>query len=165
MSNNKEASTFSAFKVNKNRALQGNIQYLSIFYEDRVIFAKVGGQFSGGGVAGITGMVLGGVVGSLIGDEVDKRLQKRSEAKKGDVLGEIFEKDHEEILSMDKNNFEIRYYNITKVSMKKSGSIFGSGTGTITFEGKRKEKFEIASNQIYEVCEEIVKTHLDDKFV
>ena len=164
MFNNKGSSTFTAFKVNKIRTWQPNIQYLSIFYDDRVVFAKIGGQLSEMGVGGITGTVLGGVVGGLVGDAIDKRLKKGSQESKGDKMREIFEKDHEEILAMDKNNFEILYYDMTKVDMKKSGyGLSGFRTGTISFEGKRKEKFDIAANQAYEVCEEIVKNYLADK--
>ena len=166
MSKSAENTSFAAFKVNKVRRLKSNIQYLALFYPEKIVFSKIGGQFADGGLGVITGGVLGGMLGALVGDAVEKRLQKRSDSKRGEKMRSIYEMTEEEIVSMDKENFEIYYSDITQVSINKSKKgLKRTWSGVLSIEGKINEKFDITPDQSLDVCEEILRTHLSDKFL
>ena len=58
----------------------------------------------------------------------------------------------------------IFYSDISRVEMNNLPiGINGTRTGTILFQGKRKEKFDIGEEKKYEDCVLIVKTFLGDK--
>jgi hypothetical protein len=154
-----------SFRVNKVRTIQSNIQYAVLFLEDRMIFAKIGGQFADGGLAGaISGGVVGGALGGIIGATIEQKLQKSSAKKKDEKIRNLSEMSIDEVLQLDKNNFELYYGDIIKIEMKNSTFSFnGARSGTISIERKKKEKFDLAANQNYEDCEKLVSALLPGK--
>jgi hypothetical protein len=155
---------FSAFKVNKVSWASSNVQYYLIFYRDRMVFAKIGGQFAEQGLGAVTGAVLGGAIGAMIGGAVDSRLGKKSNEKKTKKMRDFFEMSPEEILAQDKKNYQIFFNDVKKVSMKQSRmGVNGARAGVFEVEHGKKEKFDIVQGQRYSVCEDIVREHLANK--
>jgi gas vesicle protein len=156
--------TFSAFKVNKVNWASSNVQYYIMFHSDRLVFVKIGGQFADMGMGVVVGGVLGGAVGGLIGSAVDSRLNKRKIQKKGEIIQEIFDKNVDEILAMDKKNYQIMYDDIKKAEIKKTRMGFnGARSGVLTIDTGKQEKFDIVAGQDFAFCEQIVQEHLGDK--
>jgi len=158
------AEGFSAFKVNKVNWMSSNVQYYVIFYPNKMLFAKIGGQFADQGLGTVTGAVLGGVIGSMVGGAIDSKLGKRSNEKKTEKMRELFEMSPEEILAQDKKNFQILFNDVNKIFMKQSKmGVNGARAGVLEIEHNKKEKFDIAQGQSFSVCEDIVREHLADK--
>jgi len=156
---------FSAIKVNKVNWASSNIQYYLIFKQDRLLFVKIGGQFADGGLGTVTGAVLGGVIGAAIGSAVDSRLKKRSDQKKGLLVQDLFQKNDDEIMALDKKNYRVMYNDIKNVQMKKSAmGINGARAGVLTLETVKKENYDIVAGQDYALCEQIVRKCLGEKF-
>ena len=157
---------FSAIKVNKVSWASLNIQYYIIFKQDRLLFVKIGGQFADGGLGTITGAVLGGAIGAAIGSAVDSRLKKRSDQKKGLLIQDLFQKNDDEIMSLDKKNYKVMYDDIKTVQLKKSTiGLNGARAGVLTLETAKKENYDIVVGQDYALCDQIVRKCLGEKFL
>ena len=87
-----------------------------------------------------------------------KRVEKKNTLNKKSIS---------ELLSSDKKNFEIFYHDILNINLKKSrNGINGPRTGILKVKTSSKEyKFEIAPNQDYKSCENIVKKYLLNKLI
>jgi hypothetical protein len=153
------------FRVNKIRMVQSNIQYVVLFLKDRMLFVKVGSQFADGGLAGaIAGSALGGAIGGLIGSSIDQKLQKSAGKKQDEKIKSFNDMSIEDLIQMDKNNFELLYGEIINIDIKRSSfSLNGARTGLLTIESKKKENFEIAPNQNYEDCHKTLQLILPEK--
>ncbi len=154
-----------SFRVNKVRAIQSNIQYAVLFLSDRMLFAKIGGQFADGGLGGaIAGGVVGGAIGGLLGSAIDQKMNKKSAEKNEKRVRNLAEMSADEVLHLDKNNFELLFGDITTIEMKKSAiSLNGPRTGVMSIEGLRKERLDIAPNQDFEECRRTVAMLLQSK--
>jgi hypothetical protein len=154
-----------SFRVNKVRAIQSNIQYAILFLKDRMIFVKIGGQFADGGLAGaIAGGAVGGAVGAIIGSSIDQKIQKSASKRKEEKIKSLNEMSIEDLIQMDKNNFEMLYGEIIGIEVKNATfSLNGARTGVLTILSKKKEKFDIAPNQNFDECYNIINTILPEK--
>jgi hypothetical protein len=179
-----------SFKVNKLRWTTGNIQFAILFLKDRMLFDKVGGQFAdlymgaflgflvglvganvGANVFGanVFGTFISGVVGAGVGGGVgyiiEEKLRKQSFKEREEKIKSLTKLSINEIIKLDKNNFEIIYKDIFKIEIKKTSGVGSTGArvGTLSIEGKKKEKYDIIMNQKFEECEKIVKEVLSDK--
>jgi len=147
-----------AFRVTKVKMFGGNVQYAALFLKDKVIFAKIGGQFSDPLWGALVGLTVGGAVGAMVGQKIGQRTVTKKQEKKTDVLKNLSE---EKILKADKNNFEVLYSDVSNIEIKKSSTgINGPRTGTL---GLGKNKFDITFGQKYEDCEKIIKKVLGKK--
>lgn len=154
-----------SFRVNKVRMIQSNIQYAILFLEESMVFVKIGGQFADGGLAGaIAGGAVGGALGGVIGASIEQKLRKSTAQKKDDKIKSLSEMSVEELLRLDKNNFDLHYADIHRIEMKKSTlSLNGARSGVLIIDGKKKEKFDIAPNQNFNECENLITSLLADK--
>src|SRR3989344_4314221 len=108
------------FRVNKLKWTGGNIQYALLFLHDRMVFAKVGGQFADAASGQIMGATAGGFLGAIVGDRIEKKLRKSSSEKRNEKILGFSGMDSAEILALDKNNFEIVYKDISTIEVKKA---------------------------------------------
>ncbi len=135
---------------------------------ERVVYfvGDAGGQFADGGAMGtMTGAALGGVVGGIIGGAMDQKSQKSAAKKQEGKVDSLSEKSPEELLQMDKHNFELLYGDIIKIMMKDSTfTLNGARAGVMVITGKKKEQFDIAPNQNFQECYKAVSVLLPDKF-
>ena len=168
-----------SFRVNKGLSTGGTTQYSMLFLNDRILFAKIGGQSEYAGFGAVIGVIVfievfgkifsddllgwgvAGALGGLVGYSAPNILS-RLQPKKRETHKSPDEKSVDEILGSDKNNFQILYQDISRIEMKKA-SPSSPKVGSISIEGKRNETFGIATNQKYEECEKIVKNSLSDK--
>ena len=151
-----------------------NVQYAVLFLQDRMLFVKTGGQFGnmekGQWIGAIAGGILGGAVGGVLASEAGRRLESKLRKDKTDPrdkkLATISQTDIDNILKLDKKNFEVLYQNINMVTLKKSIiGVSGARIGVFTLdaEQRKKESFDIAVNQDFKGCVELVKSFLPDK--
>jgi len=159
------ADIIGSFRVNKIRWTGADIQYAILFLKDRMVFAKVGGQFADFNIGGTVGGVVGGAVGAGVGSLIEKKLRKSPSDKRDEKIKSFSEMPADEIIKLDKNNFEIFYKDTSKIEIKNPfKGVMGLGNWSLSIEGKRKEKFVIAPKQKVEECQKIVKKVLSDKF-
>ncbi len=143
-----------AFRVNKVNWSSSNLQYAVLFLKDRLIFAKIGGQFADSGIGMIVGITAFGAVGTAFGQRIDEKLGAK--AKKNET--KIKKMSVDDILKLDKVNFQIFYKDIKSVAIKKSRlGINGQRVGVFTVNGN---KFDIAVKQKYDECEKLAKNNL-----
>ena len=152
-----------SFRVNKIKWTGLDIQYAILFLKDRMLFVKVGGQFADTGIGAVIGGVAGGGIGAGLGHVIEEKVRGSSFKKREDKIKSFEKMSIDELLKMDKKNFDIPYKDISKIEIKKGVGISGPRTGVLSIEGKKKEKFNIAINQKFEECEKIVKEALPDK--
>ena len=156
-------------RVTKVRWGSTNLQYFILFYEDRLLVLKVGGQFKKGELGRIllhiSGHIVGGWVGATIANEISGISMKRTSRNKSEEnLSNIAQLSVDKLLGMDKHNFEMFYSDISHVEMNNSSiGINGARTGTLLLQGKRKEKFDLDATEKYNYCVHIVTTFLGDK--
>jgi hypothetical protein len=155
----KTSEDYKFFRINRIKWMGSNLQYALIFTKDRLLFAKIGGQFADmTGATTAAGVALGGAVGGAIGAMADQK-SSTSKVQKQDEKGRIMtELDPQETLKKDKDNFEILYSTIMKVQIKKSSiGINGARTGIFKMQlHDRIESFDIAPNQDFEKCKNLV---------
>lgn len=152
------------FRVNKVNMWSSNIQYAVLFFEDRMIFVKIGGQFADGGLGGAIAGGLGGALGGLIGSLIDQKLQRSPSLKKEGKVKSFEAMTIDDLLRLDKKNFEVYYGDIMRIEMKKSAmSLNGPRTGTLSIQRKKKEKFDIAPSQKYDDCLNVIQSLLPGK--
>ncbi len=158
------------FRVNKVNFWSANVQYMVLFLNDRLLFVKVGGQFADGAVStgtvvgAVAGGAVGAVIGSIIGGKLDKSKREKKILETASNINRFSEMSADELVSIDKANYEIPYKNISKIEIQKSAvGANGPRTGTLSIQCAKKEKFDIAPNQDYKFCAETVKTLLADK--
>lgn len=140
-----------------------DIHYLLIFTEDRLIGAKLGRSRR-----------------QTYFDGRPKEEDAASRQEKEDAARKLIELTPEEILKMDKENFEIAYFDIEKVEMikiKNTLEIEGNITsmfvklglppivGVFRKKPRREFVFNIAPNQNFEKCKTIVLRVLQSKLV
>jgi hypothetical protein len=105
-------------------------------------------------------------VGAVVGYRAVQSAKETEEKIKSlpDSLGD---RSVDELLGMDKNNFQIAYSDISRMEMKKSAlgmSLSGPMIGRLSIQvGGRKRKFEIAPRQGFEECRNVVASCLPDK--
>lgn len=156
-------------RVTKVRWGSTNLQYFILFYEDRLLFLKVGGQFKKGELGRvllrISGHIVGGWVGATVVDEISRiGAQRTSRNKSEDDLSNLAELSIDKLLGVDKHNFEMLYSDISYAEITSSSiGVNGIRNGTLLLQGKRKEKFDIDADKKYEECVHIVMTFLGDK--
>ncbi len=147
-----------AFRVTKVKMFGGNVHYAALFLQDRIVFAKVGGQLSDPLFGALAGMAIGGGIGAVVGQKIGQKKVTEKQEKRTDVAKKL---SVAQILGADKNNFEVLYSDIEKVEIKKSSTgINGPRTGVLALD---KHKFDITFDQKYEDCEKIVKSVLGKK--
>jgi|APSaa5957512622_1039677.scaffolds.fasta_scaffold144044_1 hypothetical protein len=151
----------NCFRINQVKWLGGNVQYLLIFSKEQMLFIKIGGQFAD--AEELTYIVTRGLLGYLLRKKVGKIMENKRVEKKNTLN----KKSISELLSSDKKNFEIFYHDILNINLKKSrNGINGPRTGILKVKTSSKEyKFEIAPNQDYKSCENIVKKYLLNKLI
>lgn len=160
------SDSFSAFKVNKVNWMSSNTQYYIIFYPDRMLFAKIGGQFADGGMGAITGAVLGGALGAMVGSAIESRLGKKQNEKKSQKMRELFESTPDQILENDKKNYQILFSDVKKVTLKQSKmGVNGARAGSFEIEHHKKEKYDIVNGQSFSVCESILQECLPSHLI
>jgi|GEM_PF-3265040 hypothetical protein len=158
------------FRVNKINFWSANVQYMVLFLRDRLVFVKVGGQFadqaisSGAIVGGALGGIVGGIIGAKIGEKLDKTKGEKKVLETAANINRFSEMSVDELVRLDKANYELPYNNISKIEIQQSSmGANGPRTGTLSIQGAKKEKFDIAPNQDYNFCAETIKTLLADK--
>lgn len=177
-----------SIRVNKIALVSNNIPYAIIFLNDRMLFKKTNSPFtqaqaytlfviviltvlgaSLGGhfydwIGALVGAAIGGGVGRGIGIMIEKNYRK-SEKQQDIQMEQLYRMSVDEILRMDKNNFEIPYDEIYAVKTEKN--LFNLDKrpriGVLTIEGKKKYKFDIAPNQNFEECQKLITSLLPDK--
>ena len=126
-------------KVTKVRLIKGNTQYALLFARNSLIAAKIGGQFS------------------------DPNLNIVSVRGK---LKELSEMPIEEVVDMDEDNFRILSEDIAKIEVKKSSfGLNGARAGVLQTYGRRKERFDIWSDQNFEDCRRILEEYLPGRVI
>jgi hypothetical protein len=159
------------FKVNKINQFSSNIQYIVLFLQDRMIFVKSGsyamdGNLLGKAIGGGIGGAVGGLASTGLGNVLDNKIQKNLDEKEKIAINNVSNLSIEEILKLDKHNFEIMYVDISKIDMKKTNSgisFNGARCGTLGIKWRKKEGFDIAVGQDFDECEKFVSTILHDK--
>jgi hypothetical protein len=155
------------FRVNKNNVFTSNIQYAIGFMHDRLLFVKIGGEFADGGKA-IAGMAIGGVVGGVIGATMDKRDAQKNH--KDPILLRLREISRDELLELDKHNFEIGYDKIAQIKLTKSSfnivySKSRNGVLIIETIDQKPHKFDLSVRDGYEDCRNTILQFLPNKLV
>jgi len=160
------------FRVNKLNFWGANIQYMLLFLRDRLLFVKVGGQFadgltsSGAAIGGAAGGLIGAAIGYKLGQKYDKSQREKKVFETATRINRFSEMSVDELIKLEKANFEISYNKITKIEIGKSiYSMYGPRTGTLLIQGEKKETFDIAPNQDLNFCVETVRNLLADKLV
>ncbi len=154
-----------SFRVNKLRWAASNTQYSVLFLKDRMVFVKLGGQFADVGIGGVIGGVTFGGIGAGLGHELEEKLRGSSFKKRDEKIKSFSKYSVEELLQIDKKNFEVLYRDVSRIEIKKTliGGLGGPRIGIFSIEGKKKEKFDIAPNQEFEGCQKTVKNILANK--
>ena len=158
-----------------------DLHYVFIFAKDRLIAAKLGKQWGMDDQGAMIGGLTAGIAGAILGSIADKRDREKLEEK----ASKLVELTPQEILKMEKGNFEIAYAETEKVEMEKRTFLSPSGTvkivGNVTpilvklgykptvglFRKKvqREVVFDIGRNQDFEECKNIVSAALQSKLV
>ncbi len=165
-----------SFAVNRFRILAPTIQYSLLFFKDRVLFIKIGGQFADtryslvavvpelifgflgyiwgyyliGRIGSHIYLLLGAICGAYIGSVVANRVLKPS-PKRASVLKNLTNLSEDELLNRDKGNFVIPFEEISDIDLQKSqfGFFVGPRVGIIAINGN---KYDIAPGQSYDEC-------------
>jgi hypothetical protein len=162
MSSDLSSKVGTGFKVTKVKWSGTNVDYSMLFFSDRVIFYKVGGQTSGDIAAVALGGAVGGALGGLIGSAISSKMGKGKEQE--ERIKKFNELTPEELVKSDKSNFEILYSDIQKVEIKKSVmGVNGLRTGTVSISGAKNEKVDICAGQNFDACVGIVRSFLAGK--
>jgi hypothetical protein len=149
-----------SFTVQQNRFWRSNAQYEVLFTNDRLLFIKTGGQALipliifvvlsvglagiGGRFYGILGYLGGAIIGGVIGSYVFLFAVKKNKIKADNRLNSLKAKSSEEIIQTDKNNFEIRYGEITDIKVDDSMfGLYGIRQGVLVIQGAKKLRFDI----------------------
>lgn len=175
--------TYGCFRV-KIYCMKGvtyDLHYALIFCKDRLVAAKLGKQWGIDDQGAMIGGLTAGIGGAILGSITDKRARQKREEK----ASKFVELMPEEILKMEKENFEIAYTEIERVEMKKKTFLSPSGTlmivGNVTpilvklgykptvglFRKKvqREVVFDIGRDQDFEECKNIVSEALQIKLI
>jgi len=155
------------FRVNKLNEWTSNVQYAALFLDDRILFVKVGGQFVDSGLgASAVGGALVGPVGWGIGAAIDQGHRRASSKRRDEKVKRLAELSREDLLQLDKANFELLYEQVKSIKMKKTIlSLSGARVGIFNIEADKKYRFNIALNQSYEDCLTVVQTVLPDRIM
>jgi hypothetical protein len=124
-----------SFKVNLKK-IAANVQYAALFYDDRVVFARVGGHWANARVSSVA--------------EVHRQLEQFR-------LMRV-----EDILKLRKKNFQVMYGELVKVKLKDDtwGNI---RIGLLSIVTVRQTNFDILLNQDFLTCLNIVRAVLPGK--
>ncbi len=142
-----------------------SIRYSLLFIKGRILFLRLLGPSDTEGTIAVTGAVVGGAVGAAIGNVLEKTLREsliELEVDKPESLNEV---SVDELIKMDKENFEIYYEDISKIEMKEPTTKLEKSfsSGMLFIEEKKTYKFNIAPNQRFEECVEIVRSIIAEK--
>jgi len=155
-----------------------NIHYVLIFAKDRLMAAEIGKSYGldeDEHEGEMFGAVMGGIIGGYLGSKSDERARR----KKKEKASRLVELIPEEILRLEKENFEIVYSEIEKVEWKRRALwIEGRGVtpaliklgwspteGLFRKKPRREMWFDIAPDQDFEKCKTIVSMALQSKLV
>lgn len=172
---------YGSFKVKIwcNKGVGYDLHYGLIFAKDRLIAAKLGKQWGMDDQGAMIGGLTFGIAGAILGSIADKRDRQKLEEK----ASKLVELTPEEILKMEKENFEIAYAEIEKVEMQKKAFLAPSGTlkivgnvtpilvklgykptaGLFRKEVVREVVFDIGRDQDFGECKNIVSAALQSK--
>ncbi len=156
------------FRVNKNNPFTLNIQYAVCIMKDRLLFIKVGGEFADGGKA-VAGAAIGGVIGAVIGASMDQKGAKIDSQKEA-ILQRLRGMSDENLLSLDKANYEVSFDLISRITMKESTynlAYMKPRCGTLKLEtsGKSVQKFDISAKDSFLDCRNILSESLPQGLV
>jgi hypothetical protein len=156
------------FRVNKNNALTLNIQYAVCFMQDKLLLVKIGGEFADGGKA-VAGAAIGGVIGGVIGAVIDQK-NTIADAQKELILQRLRGFSSEELLKLDKHNFQINYDTVSHISIRESTYNLlymkpRSGLITSELSNQRSLKFDISARDKLDDCRDIINQIFPDKLV
>jgi hypothetical protein len=127
-----------AFRINKVKVIGNNVQYTILFMKDRLVFLVTGGQFA-------------------------DILQSQAKQEQLQRLGQM---SSDEIKQLDKRNFQLSYGDIIGIEIKESIIGLNSArTGSLSIITNKKDKYDIAPGQNFEVCRDIVREALPNKLV
>jgi hypothetical protein len=166
--NDNMLDTKGHFIVNKNRVWGSNIQYTVLTLKDRLIFMKTGGQFAEGGAASIAGDALGGILGGSIGSAIDSKVQKPVMERANEKLSQYIAMMEQQILRADKDNFVLRFEEVSNITFKKSGYNLASqskraGVLTIEILNGKLQKYDISKKSSFEETINLLKQIFPDK--
>ena len=124
-----------SFKVNLKK-IAANVQYAALFYDDRVVFARVGGHWANARISSVA--------------EVHRQLEQFRPMRV------------EDILKLHKKNFQVMYSELVKVQLKDDtwGNI---RIGLLSIVTQRQTNFDILLNQDFLTCVNIVHSALPGK--
>lgn len=135
--------------------------YFALFFtKNSIVGVKTGGALSDPStlrqIGGGTGGMIGATVGAWLGEGKLKGIKDKIE-KLGDM-------SNEDLLKLDKNNFELNYNEIDSVEMSKSNSIIrGPRAGYMKIKGKKILDLDITPEQDFGKCKNIVAEFLPKK--
>ena len=109
---------------------------------------------------------MGAVIASEAGRKIEEKLNKDSMDPRDRKVASLSDISPDELLRLDKKNFQILYEQVERIELKKSSlGVNGPRTGSMSVESRehKKESFDISVGQDYDTCLAIVSSVLADK--
>jgi hypothetical protein len=167
-------------RLTKER-LRANIQYAVLFLPDRMVFVKIGGQFAEGGKEDLKERFLYATSPATPYKDLAKgklirvtppsvvEATAREKSANDEKVRKLSQLPAEELLALDKANFELFHSDIRLVEIKKANFMGQKGifteakNGHLAIEGDKKEKFLVSPVQDLEECIAIFEKFLPGK--